>query len=111
MDFLVDPEFHEYPKALLDMSFTVPPNPRFVEPLAVITGVAGAVFMVIALSEDVALQSAVPVRTQYVPAVLAKIERVVSPVDQTYPPDAASEDVSTTPEPGHIFEIPRQAAY
>ena len=76
-----------------------------VEPVTVISGVAGAVFIVIILFAEVAKHSDVPVRTQYVPAALANIDRVVSPVDQTYPPNAVSEEVSTTPDPGQIFEV------
>ena len=34
------------------------------------------------------------------------MERVVSPVDQTYPPVVVAEDESVIPEPGHMLVDP-----
>lgn len=40
------------------------------------------------------------------PAVKTAIERVVAPVDQTYPPADVAEEVSVIPVPGHMLVEP-----
>ena len=53
-DFCVDPVVHVYACAVEEVSFTDPPVPRLVDPVAVITGVAGADFIVTFLLDDCA---------------------------------------------------------
>ena len=52
-DCVVVPSSHRYELADDEVSVTLPPVPIFVDPLAVMVGVAGAVSMVVTLFADV----------------------------------------------------------